>query len=122
MIEMHQALAAVSMSNKDDPARMFKALSNIQNQYTTPNFQVSKEGLIATVLDKAPKKYGTVLTCVMRVQGAPLSLSYLQKAMNQVWHTLFMWQETEGKEMLLTTQDTVDRASMQLLLAQFSGT
>eukprot|EP00957_Ditylum_brightwellii_P184573 14057643-Ditylum_brightwellii.AAC.1 len=45
--------------------------------------------MIATVLEKAPKEYGTVLTVEQRTQGGGLTLAHLQEAMTQLWRTLY---------------------------------
>ena len=58
MIEMQQALSAVSTTINEDPIKFSETLSGIQNCYTTANFQVTEEDFIATILDKAPKEYG----------------------------------------------------------------
>eukprot|EP00957_Ditylum_brightwellii_P066161 5020720-Ditylum_brightwellii.AAC.1 len=62
-IKLRRALNSVFMKKKDDQGILFEQISRLQNRYNTASFQVSMEEQIATVLDKAPTEYSTVLTC-----------------------------------------------------------
>jgi len=88
-VELRQALSAVSMKRDEDPAKLFEALSAIENKYNTASFTISNEELIATVLEKAPKEYSTVLTCEQRAKGTSLVMADLLEAMNQLWRTMY---------------------------------
>jgi hypothetical protein len=59
---MRRALNAVTMKKAGDPAVLFERISAIENKFNIVSYQIPKEGRIATVLEKAPKEYGTVLT------------------------------------------------------------
>eukprot|EP00957_Ditylum_brightwellii_P175305 13345757-Ditylum_brightwellii.AAC.1 len=48
--------------------------------------------MIATVLEKVPKEYGTVLTIEQRTKGESLIMADLQEAMTQLFCT------THGRE------------------------
>jgi hypothetical protein len=41
---------------------ILRQISGIENKFNTVNYQIPKEDRIATVLEKALKEYGTVLT------------------------------------------------------------
>ena len=100
-IELWQALNAITITVNDDPTRLFESLSSIQNWCSTASFMVLEEELIATVLDKVLRKYDMVLSCEMCVRRLTLTLSELHKAMNQLWHTMYMQHVYDGKEMTL---------------------
>jgi hypothetical protein len=63
-------------------------ISAIENKFNTVNYQIPKEDRIATVLEKAPGEYGTVLTVEQRSKGNNLVLEDLYDAMAQLWRTL----------------------------------
>jgi hypothetical protein len=44
------------------PKDLVRQISGIENKFNTVNYQIPKEDRIATVLEKALKEYGTVLT------------------------------------------------------------
>jgi hypothetical protein len=70
-IELRRALNGVSMKKEDDPALLFEQISAIENKFNTVNYQIPKEDRIATVLEKDPREYGTVLTVEQRsIEGA----------------------------------------------------
>eukprot|EP00957_Ditylum_brightwellii_P169697 12916186-Ditylum_brightwellii.AAC.1 len=77
------------MKRKDDPDMLFEQISGLQNRYNTTSFQVSMEEQIATVLDKAPAEYSTVLTCKQRTRGQSLTMNNLQSAMAQLFCTMY---------------------------------
>eukprot|EP00957_Ditylum_brightwellii_P001433 112010-Ditylum_brightwellii.AAC.1 len=88
-IELRCALNSILMKRKDDPVVLFEQISGLQNRYNTTTFQISSEEQIATVLDKAPTEYSTVLTCKQRQKGSALSMTDLQLAMTQLYCTMY---------------------------------
>src|SRR5688572_13258889 len=106
-VEMRQALNGVTMKLEDNPASLFETLSGIKNRYQSASVKVTEEELIATVLEKAPWEYSTVLTCEQRVKGVSLALSDLCDAMNQLWRTMNSGNEESGKEVSLMSKDGV---------------
>eukprot|EP00957_Ditylum_brightwellii_P022933 1730681-Ditylum_brightwellii.AAC.1 len=76
-IELKRALNSVVMKKRDAPGILFEQISGLQNRYTTASFQVSMEEQVATVLDKAPTEYSTVLTCEQQHKGSALSMTDL---------------------------------------------
>ena len=68
---------------------------------------MTEEELIATVLEKAPREYSTVLTCEQRVKGTALTMIDLAEAMNQLWRTMNSGTEDRDKEMSLMSKDGV---------------
>jgi hypothetical protein len=83
-IEIRRALNGVSMKKEDDPALLFEQISAIENKFNTVNYQIPKEDRIATVLEKDPREYGTVLTVEQRSKGNNLTLEDLCDAMSQL--------------------------------------
>ena len=61
----------------------------VENKYNTTTYTIPDEDLIATILDKAPKEYSSVLTAEQRAKGAALSMEDLSSAMNQLYRTLY---------------------------------
>jgi hypothetical protein len=55
------------MKKEDYPALLFEQTSAVENKFNMVNCQIPKEDRIATVLEKAPKEYGTVLTVVAEI-------------------------------------------------------
>jgi hypothetical protein len=107
-IELRRALNAVSIKEEDDPAILFEQINAIENKYNIINFEIPKEDRIATVLEKAPKEYGTALTVEQRSKGNNLNLEDLHEAMSQLWRTLYQ-NETDaggGDEIGLTSADS----------------
>ena len=81
-VEMRQALNGVTMKLEDNSASLFETLSGIKNRYQSASVKIIDEELIATVLEKAPWKYSTVLTCEQRVKRISLALGDLCDTMN----------------------------------------
>src|SRR5688500_10535207 len=106
-VEMRQALNGVTMKLEDNPVSLFETLSGIKNRYQSTSVKVTDEELIATVLEKAPREYSTVLTCEQRVKGVSLALSDLCDAMNQLWRTMNSGNEESGKEVSLMSKEGV---------------
>src|SRR5687767_15318967 len=73
-VEMRQALNGVTMRLEDNPVSLFETLSGIKNRYQSASVKVLDEELIATVLEKDPQEYSTVLTCEQWMKGVSLAL------------------------------------------------
>eukprot|EP00957_Ditylum_brightwellii_P058357 4424964-Ditylum_brightwellii.AAC.1 len=97
-IELRRALNSVLMKRKDNPVVLFDQISRLQNRYNTATFQVSMEEQIAMVLDKAPMKYSTVLTCEQRTRGQLLTINNLQSAMTQLYCTMYKEKKVDNEE------------------------
>eukprot|EP00957_Ditylum_brightwellii_P207748 15354383-Ditylum_brightwellii.AAC.1 len=98
------------MKKDEDPDRLFKKLLGLENQYNTALFQISSEDLIATVLEKVPVEYGTILTCEQRVKGSNLTMAHLNEAMSQLYQTMYgsdKKNEEENEVGLITADNTV---------------
>jgi hypothetical protein len=95
-IELRRALNAVSMKKEDDPAILFEPISATENKYDSVNYQIPKEDRIATVLEKAPKEYGTVLTVEQRSKGNNLNSEDLHDDKSQLWRTLYQNETVAG--------------------------
>eukprot|EP00957_Ditylum_brightwellii_P159047 12104969-Ditylum_brightwellii.AAC.2 len=61
-VKLRRELYVVLMKKDEDPAVLFKKISALENRYNTTSFQIGKEGMIATMLGKAPMEYSSVLT------------------------------------------------------------
>jgi hypothetical protein len=107
-IELRRALNGVSMRKEDDPALLFEQTSAIVNKFNTVNCQIPKEDRIATILEKATKEYGPVLTVEQRSKGNNLELEDLHDAMCQLWRTLYRddTEAGEGAEIGLTSTES----------------
>ena len=53
----------------------------LKNKYPTNTKTFDEDKLIAVVMAKAPEKYGSVITSVIREKGASLKLNDMKKAM-----------------------------------------
>eukprot|EP00957_Ditylum_brightwellii_P211345 15366072-Ditylum_brightwellii.AAC.5 len=83
-IELRQELNSTSLKKEDDPAKLFEKISALQNIYSTATYQIPLDEMIDTVLEKAPKEYGTVLTLEQRTIGSSLTMTNLQEALVQL--------------------------------------
>ena len=82
-VELRQRLNRVEMSKTDDPSELFEQISSIKNAFQTNNTQtVDEEDLLATVLEKAPEEYASILATEKRSKGANLTLENLEAAMD----------------------------------------
>eukprot|EP00957_Ditylum_brightwellii_P100012 7621679-Ditylum_brightwellii.AAC.1 len=77
------------MQKEEVPSKLFEKLSGLQNRQNTVSFKIPDEDLIATVLQKAPKEYGMVLTCEQRTKGNLLTMNDLNETMSQLFRTLY---------------------------------
>eukprot|EP00957_Ditylum_brightwellii_P181400 13817978-Ditylum_brightwellii.AAC.1 len=57
------------MKKENDPAVIFEKINELENRYDMAIFQIAKEDMIATILEKAPSKYSAVLTCKQHAKG-----------------------------------------------------
>eukprot|EP00957_Ditylum_brightwellii_P047441 3603817-Ditylum_brightwellii.AAC.1 len=69
------------MKKDDDPMVLFEQISGLRNRHNIASFQIGLDDQITTVLDKAPAKYSTVLTCEQQNQGDALTMAHLQETM-----------------------------------------
>jgi hypothetical protein len=107
-VELRQKLNKISMSNGEDPARLFEKISQIENRYNTAAFSIDEADLIAVVLDAAPSQYQAVLTMEQRRLGAAIKLNDLEMTMNQHWRQL-------------RQEDKHDEDTNELTLGAFHG-
>jgi len=98
MVELRKALNSVTMKKTEDPANLFEALSGIENKYNTAAYQIPQTELIATVLEKAPAEYSSVITSEQRHKGDSLQMSDLSDAMNQLWRTMYGKSDDSSKD------------------------
>ena len=106
-VELRREVNKVSMKKEEDPANLFEALSAIENKYNTAVFQIQSDELIATVLEKAPREYMSVLTTEQRVQGTRLTMNHLEEAMTQLYRSLYgSGSEEKGDEIGLSSVDS----------------
>ena len=77
------------MKKEEYPANLFKAISGIKNKNNMATYQFTEEENTETVLDNVTAEYSTLLTCKKRVKGYALKIEYVQKAMNQLYHTMY---------------------------------
>ena len=89
-VELRRQLNKISMKKNDDPATLFEQLSVVRNKYNSPSStaQLSKEELIAVIIDAAHEDYQSVLTAEQRRLGTSIELADLQSVMNQQWRAL----------------------------------
>eukprot|EP00957_Ditylum_brightwellii_P208978 15359734-Ditylum_brightwellii.AAC.1 len=106
-IELRRNLNSILMKKYEDPVKLFEKIAALQNRYNTASYQIPLDEMIATVLEKAPKEYGTVLTVEQRMKGSNLTMVDLQETMTQLFRTTHRVEdETEDKnEMGLTMAD-----------------
>jgi Tfp pilus assembly PilM family ATPase len=99
MVEMRQAMSAVSMKKDDDPSSLFEQISGIDNRFQQPNLKMPDEEKIAVILMATPKEYVTLLTSEQRQKGASVTLDDLQEAMLAQWRqTHNSAEQTESSE------------------------
>ena len=109
-VELRREVNKVSMKKEEDPANLFEALSAIENKYNTAVFQIQSDELIATVLEKAPREYMSVLTTEQRVQGTRLTMNHLEEAMTQLYRSLYgSGSEEKGDEIGLRVRVRVSK-------------
>ena len=79
----------------------------IRNKYNSPGStaQLSKEELIAVIIDAAHEDYQSVLTAEQRRLGTAIELDDLQSVMNQQWRALqggSLAEDEDGEELNLS--------------------
>eukprot|EP00957_Ditylum_brightwellii_P090737 6910518-Ditylum_brightwellii.AAC.1 len=97
-IELRRNLNSILMKKDEDPVKLFEKIAALQNRFNTALYQIPLDKMIAMVLEKAPKEYGTVLTVKQRTKGSNLTMADLQEAMTQLFRTTHgVEDETEDK-------------------------
>ena len=59
-VELRRQLNAVTMKRNEDPATLFEQISGVKNSYNTATQTISKEELIAVIIDSAHADYQAV--------------------------------------------------------------
>ena len=70
---------------KGDPDSYFNKLAMRKNKYHNNTATFDEEKMIAATLAKAPNKYSSVLTTLLREKGANLKLEDMQIALKEQW-------------------------------------
>ena len=105
-VEMRRKMNEVSMKNDDDPKVIFEQISTIRNHYAGSGVVVEDEDLMASVMEKAPAQYASVLAVEERVKGNSLTLFHLEQAMRSQYRiTKGRKDKTNHKELSLTGFD-----------------
>jgi hypothetical protein len=79
-------LNKIGMKKDADPATMFEQIARVENRYNTPTQKISRDELIAIVLDKAVIEYQAVLTAEQRAKGNSLTLKdFNEPALETDW-------------------------------------
>eukprot|EP00957_Ditylum_brightwellii_P029809 2254800-Ditylum_brightwellii.AAC.1 len=104
---MKRELNTITMKKAENPAHLFEKISGLENRYNTSLFYISLDDQIATVLDKAPVEYSTVLTCEQRTKVSAMTMLDLEEAMSQLYRSMYSkdGNNDEGKEIRLSTTD-----------------
>jgi hypothetical protein len=87
-VELRGRLNKVSIKKGQDPELIFEQISAIKNQYNTSTSTVSKEDLIAVIIDAAPQEHQAVLTNEQLRLGTGVTVEHLEKAMNSHWRAI----------------------------------
>ena len=87
------------MSKTDDPSELFEQIASIKNAFQTNNTQtVDEEDLLATVSEKAPEEYASILATEERSKGANLTLENLEAAMDTEYRIRYGVKGTEREK------------------------
>ena len=96
----------VSMKNDDDRKVIFEQISTRRNHCTGSEVVVEDEDLMASVMEKAPERYASVLAVEERVSGDMLTLTPLEQAMRSQYRIVKGRKDkTNHKELSLTGFD-----------------
>ena len=76
-MEQRSALNKLKWKSEADPDLFFEELATVQNQYA-PSAPISDDNLIATAMEKAPKKYSSLITTEVTTKKDSLTLDDLQ--------------------------------------------
>jgi hypothetical protein len=87
-VELRQELNKISMTKGQEPAALFEQISAVENRYNTGTAQVTKEEMIAVILDAASAECQAVLTSEQRSKGDALTSEDLEDAMTQHWRQI----------------------------------
>ena len=111
-VKLRRRLDRVEMSKTDDPSELFEQIASIKNAFQTNNTQtVDEEDLLATVLEKAPEEYASILATEERSKGANLTLENLEAAMDTEYRICYGVKGTEREK----------KKRGELSLAAFNG-
>ena len=98
-VKLRRRLDRVEMSKTDDPSELFEQIASIKNAFQTNNTQtVDEEDLLATVLEKAPEEYASILATEERSKGASLTLADLEAAMDTEYRIRYGVKGTEREK------------------------
>ena len=78
-------MSKIGVDFSDDPKDLFDKLAGIRRKFSSVDYIVSEEELMAIVLDKAPAEYAAVLAQVQINQGINLTVVHLKYAMKTQW-------------------------------------
>ena len=82
IVELRIMLNAVEMKEKDDPSVLFKKIVCIKKSFALNGQTVEEEDLIATVMEKSPSYYSSILATETRVKVNLLEIQHLEEAMD----------------------------------------
>lgn len=85
LVEFGRRLSEVTMTDTDEPKVLFEQLASIRNMFKDAAFSIHDEDLIAVVMEKAPRKYASVMTVVQATKGDNLCLQDISKVMNDLY-------------------------------------
>ena len=97
-VELHWRLNRVKMGKTDDPIELFEQIASIKNAFQTNKQTVDEEDLLATVLEKAPEEYASILATEKRMKGANLTLENLEAAMDTEYRIRYGVKGTEREK------------------------
>ena len=75
----------LKMKKDDGPDKYFRKLAVLKNKYRNNKKTFDDEKMIAATLAKAPRKYGSVLTALLREKGTNLKIHDMQDALKEHW-------------------------------------
>ena len=87
-VELRQQLSRVTLKKNKDLAKLFEQLAAIKNRYNTSEKQIDEEELIATILEKAPNKYQSLLTAEQLQLRESVTVEHLRLAMTTHWQSI----------------------------------
>ena len=105
-VETRRKMNEVIMKNDDDRKVIFEQISTRRNHCTGSGVVVEDEDLMASVMEKAPERYASVLAVEERVSGDMLTLTHLEQAMRSQYRIVKERKDkTNHKELSLTGFD-----------------
>ena len=109
--ECMDKLMRLKLNPKANPAELFTAIANIQDQYESPTNAISESTLTSTVLRAVPDKYKPVITSLQLVKGNNLSIDDIEEAMELFYRN----------ELNSALQASGKNAEGEVVLSSFSG-